>query len=199
MESFWETRNLWSTLNLWYDTPKEEVERIVSRSGEELDLHVVVNQNDKIGGPDVCSFLNGLAHTTSRWRTFTVTGDWIDDDDSIPMDVLFDKLIYAYRGLTLQDWRKYASANVIMTTFSTNSFLQHEALNIFLRDNPPWVTPSLHTLPVHGLYTLYTIPIHLDVPLRVIAYLNPRRIARSIRKAGCILTQRRTSRRSTSD
>ncbi len=53
-------RSLWSTLNLWYDTTKEEVERIVSRSGEEIDLHIVVNQNDKIGGPDVCTFLNGL-------------------------------------------------------------------------------------------------------------------------------------------
>jgi len=140
-------RSLWSTLNLWYDTTKEEVERIVSRSGEELDLHVVVNQNDKIGGPDVCTFLNGLTHTTSRWRTFTVTGDWIDDDDSIPMDVLFDNLIYAYRGLTLPKLEEICISECHYDDFFNELVSPARGFEVyFYRDNPPWVTPNLHTL-----------------------------------------------------
>ncbi len=100
-----------------------------------------------------------------------------------PMDTLFDQLIYAYRGLTLPRLEEICISECHYDDFFNELVSPARGFEVYsYRDNPPVGHSESSYFTVHGLYTLYTIPIHLDVPLRVIAYLIPRRVDRSIQK-----------------
>lgn len=85
--------SLWSTLCIWHDTTREIIERCIYRSGEDTDLHVVLNYNRFIDSSAVRNFImNTCASSASRWRSLTLVGDWNEDVGSVTISQVMDHL-----------------------------------------------------------------------------------------------------------
>ncbi len=133
-------RTLWSTLNLWYDTTREELERIISRSGGEIDLHAVINMNHEIRDSEVDTFICSSSHSRAQWRTLTITGDWSEDDSPVSMTSVLDELIYTHsldlprlEEICISECHLDGTAQESLTPFSHNDTVQ-------MYDIPPWAT-----------------------------------------------------------
>ncbi len=68
-------RSLWSTQFLWYDmTDEGNIDDCICRSGEDDDLHIVVNYNEELDFSTARDFLDCCIPFASRWKSFALGG-----------------------------------------------------------------------------------------------------------------------------
>ncbi len=135
-------RSLWSTQFLWYDSTKENIERCIHRSGNDSDLHIVVNDNHTIKFSPFNDCMDTCIAFSSRWRSLTLVGDWNESDSDNDLTEMLEIFI-RHRHLVLPrlreirlTQRRYEIATGEPQWYSSSAFVASR----------PWVTPDLRVM-----------------------------------------------------
>ncbi len=122
--------SLWSVLSLREDTTKEIIESCISRSGNDTDLHIVINYNCFINSSALHDFMATCLPSASRWRSLTVAGDWFEKDGGVTIGRKMDELMGQHPlvlprldELSVVEWRHDEIEGDPIWNFYGNEFL----------------------------------------------------------------------------
>ncbi len=136
-------RSLWSTQLLRYDSTKENIERCIHRSGNDSDLHIVINNNRMINFSACDSFIGICQPSASRWRSLTLVGEWEEEDGDLNLGDTLRQLLYR-RHLVLPQLHELCLIQRHHNlTAGAPLWYPSSGFPNFAR---PWVTPNLRVM-----------------------------------------------------